>query len=161
MNVTEEWLKNYMDRYHKEVKGDGLTQGINAEAALPSIPKGALGVGRKPKREMNGTELEFSQYLQLQKLAGLIVDWWFEAIQLRVGRVGERCWWKMDFLVRNKDGSTVIYDTKGTKRLKNGRTTPLAEDDAIVKARAVAEHFAFPVYFVWKEKNGEWQFREM
>lgn len=110
---------------------------------------------------MNATETEYAQYLELQAKAGLIRRWWFEAIQLRVGRVRKACWWKMDFLVETNDARLVIHDTKGTRRLKRGKTSPRAEDDAIVKARAIAEKFPMPVYFVWKGQHGEWESRQM
>ena len=106
----------------------------------------------------NKTEAAFAAHLENQKKLGLIRNWWFESIRLKVG---EDCWWKMDFLVEQANGIFVIYDTKGTKRLKSGKTKPYAEEDAIVKARSIAAQFPFPVFFVWKEKSGEWSERRM
>jgi|HubBroStandDraft_4_1064222.scaffolds.fasta_scaffold74975_6 hypothetical protein len=120
------------------------------ESAPPKAPGGAL------KPEMNGVETEFAQHLDRLKRSGTVRDWWFEGIKLRVGRVGKRCWWSPDFLVEQLDGRLVLYDTKG---MRGGKV--FAEDDAIVKARAVAEKYPFPVFFVWKEKNGEWLSRSM
>lgn len=113
---------------------------------------------RTKRRGPNKTEAAYAQNLEISKRFGFIRNWWFESIRLKVG---EDCWWTMDFLVQLADGSFVIHDTKGTKRLKNGKTKPYAEEDAIVKARSIAAQFPFPVFFVWKEKSGEWSERRM
>lgn len=113
-----------------------------------------------PKPDMNGVETQFAQHLDLQMKIGAIKNWWFEAVKLRIGRVGKRCWWSPDFLVQKPDGSMILYDTKS--QWKSSGNRPHAEDDAIVKARAVAEKYPFPVYFVWKDrKTGEWNSRNM
>lgn len=106
---------------------------------------------------MNKTEVAFAQHLDLLQRVGTIKRWWFEAIRIRVGH---DCWWNPDFLVENPDGTLVLYDTKGT-RVRGGRRKMHAEDDALVKGRAIADKFPIPVYFTWKEKNGEWSSKRL
>ena len=100
----------------------------------------------KPRRkpgEMNKLETRYAGHLDLQKMAGVIKEWWFEAIALRIG---QRCFWHPDFLIEFMDGRLELHDTKGH-----------VKDDALVKAKAIAGRFPFPVFHV-KWIKGVWQF---
>ena len=59
---------------------------------------------------MNKLETAFSQYLDLLKLAGKIVEWKFNMIRLGLGG---GAWYKPDFMVVWKDGYVTMYETKG------------------------------------------------
>lgn len=115
---------------------------------------------RKPPvvRRPNKTEALYGAYLYVQSrlpnCAAQRVTWSaFEVIKVRIG---VQCWYTPDYLVQYADGHLELHDCKGTKNEKYR-----AEDDAIVKARAVGAHFPLPVFFVWQLKNGEWQKQRM
>jgi hypothetical protein len=99
----------------------------------------------KPRRvpgHMNKLEARYAGHLDLLKMSGQLKQWWFEAIALRIG---QRCFWHPDFLIEQKDGRLELHDTKGH-----------VKDDALVKAKAIASKFPFPVYHV-KWIKGQWQ----
>ncbi len=63
----------------------------------------------------------------------------------------------------HRDGSLELHDTKGTTKSK-GRTpkeTYYAEEDAVVKARAVGATFPIPIYFLFRQHDGEWARKEL
>jgi hypothetical protein len=76
-------------------------------------------------------------------------------------RIGINCWWTPDFLVLYRDLHLELHDTKGGKGKRGQPKTYHAEDDAIVKARAVSEAFVIPVWFIWRQHDGEWTRKEM
>jgi hypothetical protein len=104
-------------------------------------------------RGPNKTEQAYSEYLKIGSYMpdeqGRLVTWYaFEAIKIRIG---VRCWLTPDFLVQYDGRTLELHDVKGTKH-----DTYYAEEDAIVKARAVGAHFPLPIFFVFKLRNGEW-----
>jgi hypothetical protein len=93
----------------------------------------AKSLGRYSRRhkpgEMNKTEILFSDLLQARKLAGEIVDWWFEPIRFVLG---DKCSLTLDFGVLHNDGSMEFIDAKGTGPV---------QEDAIIKMKMAAEKF--------------------
>jgi hypothetical protein len=123
-----------------QLKATGLPMKIGPR---PS-PKG------KPRRTpgtMNRLEAKYATLLDERKGKGEVADWWFEAVAFRIG---ERCFWHPDFLVMLADGTLEIHDTKG-----------FVQDDATVKARAVAAKFPFVVYHCTWSKKGGWKWKQM
>ncbi len=122
-----------------------------------TVPREVRPTGRLPKPAMNPTETAYSQYLDLQQKAGEIAYHKFEAITIKLG---PDCRLTPDFLVMYPDGHLESHDTKGTTKIKLGKkaggTKFYAKEDALVKARVVAGNFVIPIYFLHKEKNGEW-----
>jgi hypothetical protein len=118
----------------------GVTLAMLQATGLPLEITGSESV--KPRRvpgEMNKLEARYAARLDTFKMAGEIKAWWFEAIALRIGK---GCFWHPDFLVEYHDGHIELHDTKGFVR-----------DDALVKAKAVAAKFPFPVYHaMWVKK---------
>jgi hypothetical protein len=97
--------------------------------------------------------MEYAQHLELARRAGEILYWEFEKIKVRIGY---RCWFNVDFFIQFADGHFELHDTKGAQTRKSG-TTYRAEDDAIVKARALGSgKFPIPIYFIYKGEHGEW-----
>ena len=111
-------------------------------------------LGRLKQGEMNKTERAFAQHLDELKQKGLIVEYWFESIKLKVA--SNRCEYLPDFLALRSDGSLVIFEVKGAKAIFT--------DDAKVKCKVCADKYPFPLYVVFpipKKNGGGWQFEEM
>ncbi len=126
---------------------------------LDDIPP---AVGRIQKPDMNKTEAEYSAHLTRLYITKDILWRGFEAITIKLG---PDCRLTPDFLVMYPDGHLELHDTKGTKKIKTGKraggTAFYAEEDALVKARVVAGNFVIPIFFVWREKNGEWSKKQI
>jgi hypothetical protein len=131
---------------------DMIRRNTSIGQPVPKQPR-VKAKGRLPEQKLNKTEAAYAQYLELQKSAGTIRWWGFEAMTIKLGF---DCRFTPDFLVMLEDGSLELHDTKAGK---NGK--PRAEDDAIVKARVTGATFPIPIFFLWREKNGEWNRKEM
>jgi hypothetical protein len=94
-----------------------------------------------PKEKMNGLEKSYAQYLEFLKKAGEIKDWKFEPINFRLA---DKCFYKIDFLIRNNDDSIEFHETKGRW-----------EDDALVKFKVVAEMYPFWIFKAIMRKDGQ------
>lgn len=99
-------------------------------------------LGRMKTGKMNKTEMLYRDRLELLKKAGEILDYWFECIKLRIG---ETCFLDADFFVLTKDMHLELHEVKG------GFIT----DDALVKLKAVADKYPFPVRMM-QYKNKQW-----
>jgi hypothetical protein len=79
--------------------------------------------------------------LDTLKVGGGVVDWWFEAIKLRLA---DKTWYTPDFAVLMADGTLELHEVKGFWR-----------DDARVKIKVAAEqHWLFRFVAVqWKRKQ--------
>lgn len=104
-------------------------------------------LGRKKVRKMNKTERLYADLLERKKSVGEIIDYWFEMINLRIG---DNCFYRIDFLVMNKDCTLEVHETKG------GHIT----DDSLVKIRAAAEIYPFK-FIMMQLVKGEWHEREL
>lgn len=108
--------------------------------------------------EMNKTEEAYSLVLEAQKRAGEIADYWFESLTLKIA---PDCRYTPDFLVMMNDGALELHEVKAARRSKEGRITPLVEDDALVKVKAAADKFVFPIRLVYRYKSEPWLHREI
>lgn len=120
-----------------------LAQGLQVCGEVPAESKAPP---RRKPGTMNKLEAEYSNHLATMLLAGEIQNWWFEGVGFRIGH---RCFWHPDFLVKTKEGFFEIHDTKGFVR-----------DDALVKAKAVAAKFGIPVFHVKLVKK-KWNIRRI
>lgn len=112
----------------------------------------AISAGRPPRKtrprgrmkpgEMNGHERNYAEHLNARKIAGEVIQWWYEGIGMRVAA---KCHYYPDFLVMLADGSLEVHEVKARSRDGSFR----CEDDAKVKLRACAEKFPFPLIVVW------------
>ena len=101
---------------------------------------------RRTPGRMNRLEASYAKHLESRKHAGEVAAYWFEAMALRIG---DRCFWHPDFCVCLADGAIELHDTKGFCR-----------DDAMVKAKAVADKYPFTIYFVYFKK-GQWSYQRI
>lgn len=89
--------------------------------------------------EMNKTEAAYAAYLDAQKKAGLIADYRFEAVKLRLA---DKTFYTPDFVVLAPDGVLEMHEVKG-----------FWEEDARVKIKVAATQFPFRFVAVQKSKN--------
>lgn len=103
--------------------------------------------GREPGAAMNKTEARYAGILEARRLAGEVVRWWFEPMNLKLA---ESTHYRCDFLVLMADGTLAIHEVKG------GFVT----EDAWVKTKLAARLFPFPVYVAqWRSK--QWHITEL
>jgi hypothetical protein len=108
--------------------------------------------------EMNKAEAAWAHVLEAQKRSGEIVDYWFESCTVKLG---PDCRYTADFLVMCADGTLELHEVKGGKRDKAGKVTPYIEGDALVKLKAAADKFPFPLRLVYRYRNDPWIEREI
>lgn len=116
--------------------------------------KRIYGLGRLKQGEMNRTEKAYLDYLLTLKNKGLIADFWFESVKLKVA--SNRCEYLPDFLVLRNNGALEIHEVKGSKAV--------FQDDAKVKCKVCADKYPFPLYIVFprsKKQGGGWIYEEM
>lgn len=89
--------------------------------------------------EMNKTEAAYAAYLEMQKKTGLIADYRFEAVKLRLA---DKTFYTPDFVVLAPDGVLEMHEVKG-----------FWEEDARVKIKVAAAQFPFKFVAVKKAKN--------
>jgi hypothetical protein len=139
---TEEDLKRYQARSASaELPGTNVIVRGYAGAVAP------ISVAWCHAREMNRTEAEYSQLLELRRLAGEIKAWGFERMKLRLA---DRCWFIPDFDVIGVGGELEFHEVKGRWR-----------DDARVKIKVAAEQFPQFRFTAWykarKRDGGGWK----
>lgn len=106
-----------------------------------------FGRGTRPRAgEMNKLESSYAQYLFSLKIAGEIIDYWYEPFSMQLSK---GCFYRPDFLVMYADLELQIHETKGHW-----------EDDALVKIKVAAEKFPFRFKAIKKTKQG-WDIREV
>ncbi len=95
--------------------------------------------------QMNKTEARYAEYLELQRLAGAVLEWRFEQFTFKLG---PDLRYTPDFFVLFPDGFIAFHELKGSKKDKvTGKQTYWAEEDGLVKIRAAAQQFP---WFAWK-----------
>lgn len=105
---------------------------IRTGRPVPSRAIKAKARQRHKPGQMNGYERAYSeQVLEPQKLAGEILEYWFERFTLKLA---DDCRYTPDFLVQLMDGTLECHEVKGS----------FFEDDAKVKLKVAAE--MFPIF---------------
>ena len=110
--------------------------------------KKLYALGRLKTGQMNRTEAAYAQHLELQKRAGVIAWWAFDAVKLRLA---ENCFLSVDFFVMTASGELQAQDVKGSKAI--------ITDDAKIKMRVCAEKFPWPFFYAIpkpKKLGGGW-----
>ena len=102
------------------------------------------GVDRKPvPGKMNTWEREFSRRLDLEMLAGIIVDWRYEVFRFTIA---ENRLFIPDFVTLLPDGSFAAQEVKGHER-----------EDAMVKFDVAAYRYPRVRFAMWaKDGKGAW-----
>lgn len=120
--------------------------------------RGSAGHGKEQGKEeimaraiyrhgvMNKTEARYAMKLRAFVSSGLVKEFAYEAVKLRIG---EACFYTPDFMVINVDDVVEFHEVKGFWR-----------DDARVKIKAAAEKFPFRFIAV-QEVGGKWKYEEI
>lgn len=107
--------------------------------------KPAYALGRLKQGQMNGTEKKYAHLLENKKMAGEILWYEFDCINLRLG---DKCFYKVDFMVMLASGELEAHEVKG-----------FWTDDALVKIKVAADKFPFRFIAV-QYKKGQWEVRD-
>lgn len=101
----------------------------------------------REKGAMNGTEKAYASLLELQKRAGAILDYRFEAVKLRLA---DLTFYSPDFLVVKED-CFELHEVKGG----------FIRDDAMVKIKVAAESFPWIKFMLCQYKGKQWRIHEV
>ncbi len=121
----------------------GISRAKAAEAVNLKA-KAARGSFHK-SGQMNKTEAEYANILELKKRAGEIADYRFECVKFRLA---DNTFYAPDFMVLRADGAFEVHEVKGHW-----------EDDARVKIKVAAELYPFK-FIAARKVKGTWVFEE-
>ena len=130
----------------KRSRGVHLGEGGTVCAAGIKSPAGSNPAPSPPYRSK--LEAAYANKLEFEKRAGVIHDWWFEPLNLRLP--GDKNFYKPDFLVRASDGLT-FYEVKGRNK---------SDDRSLVKIKTAAGLTPWAHFIQVKRINGQWEERE-
>lgn len=100
-----------------------------------------LALGRLKTGQMNKTESEYAQHLELLKRTGKIAWYRFEGMKFRLA---DNTFYTPDFAVMRSDGRLEMHEVKG-----------YWHDDARVKIKVAAEMYPMAFIAVRKKANKE------
>jgi hypothetical protein len=124
----------YSNEFRKEMEKRSSTKKKN------NILQELQALGRLKERQMNKTELAYSQYLDALKHTGEVLWWEFEGVKLRLA---DNTFYTPDFFLMLSNGELQVHETKG-----------FMMDDANVKLKVAADKFPWPFFLVKKAKSG-------
>jgi hypothetical protein len=131
------WTQQDIDRLQQK----GLKVNLPLKNSTANQPA-SFALGRMKAGSMNKTELLYAKHLEVQKQFGNVAWYEFEPMNLRLG---EKCFYSVDFMVMLKSGELECHEVKG------GFIT----DDSLVKFKVAAAKFPFKFRMVMLKK-GEW-----
>jgi hypothetical protein len=114
---------------------------------FPGARRGGRARARHVIGKMNKLETAYSEALEARKREGLICDWKFEAIKLRLANL---TYYSSDFLVIAGDDVVELHEVKG-----------FWEDDARVKIKVAAEQFPWFRFLGVTRRKGVWATEEI
>ncbi len=124
-----------------------------AQRAAERSARGAVAVATAPvpaaaraRRGMNATERAYADHLDLRVHAGLVSEWAYEPVTLKLA---DDTRLTPDFFVVLASGEAELHECKGRKGGKGGRETYHIEEDALVKLKVAARQFPFRLRLVW------------
>lgn len=108
--------------------------------------EGLRARGRLKTGELNRTEKSYADYLETEKQAGRVFDYWFESLKLKVA--DGQCWYTPDFIVLRPDGRLEIHEVKGAPAV--------FLDDSKVKCKVIADKYPFDFFVIYprRKKDG-------
>ncbi len=109
------------------------------------VQPASYALGRMKAGKMNKTEAAYAGHLEALKMAGEVLWWAFEPMNLKLA---DKCFYRVDFLVMVKSGQLEVHEVKG-----------FWQDDALVKIKTAAAKFPFRFIAV-RIVKGNWEVRE-
>lgn len=103
---------------------------------------------------MNKTEGRYEQYLELERLGGLILSHAFQPEGLRLA---DKTFYYPDFRVITADRVVQFHDVKPAQR----SGTYYSTDDALVKIKLAAELHPYTFLIAWPSTGGQWCRKEI
>ena len=132
-----------MNKLTSQLRAMGVGEDAIATATVGGKPVSEID---KPKASrvdgMNKAEAQYSFELDILKAAGEIIDWWYEAVNLKLAK---KTWYKPDFLVLLPNGKLRFVEIKGFLR-----------DDAAIKYKLAREEFAFAEWVMLRLVKRRW-----
>jgi hypothetical protein len=144
---TQADIDKLLEKGIRQVSIPGTNPGIRETIPAKNETKPAsFALGRMKAGKMNKTETAYAGHLEALKMAGEVVWYAFEPMNLKLA---DKCFYRVDFLVMVKSGQLEVHEVKG------GYIT----DDSLVKVKTAAEKFPFRFIMV-QLKKGKWEVRE-
>jgi hypothetical protein len=149
MRWTEDQLVDHLKR--KGSPGaENKVDTSNPPFMLPANPAGRYALGRLPVGAMNRTEAAYADHLEMQRRAGAVEWFKFEALKFRLA---DNTFYTPDFIVLTKEGFLEAHEVKGGFWM----------EDARVKIKVAAS--IYPLRFIGvmpiaKSKGGGWKMEE-
>jgi len=123
----------------------------NARRPLSKATKHYLPLGKtittNGQRFRSKLEARYDQYLQTQKFARFIKEYWYEPFSIKLAR---KTFYKPDFLVETWDHRLTIIEVKGYMR-----------EDANVKLKVAARCLPCFRFLLARWQNGAWVWEEV
>lgn len=132
----------YVQAYYKKKKAEEAANRLLHHSANPKARLQAKG--RMKEGKLNKTEQRYQKYLNAEKEAGRVSEFWFESMKFKIA--SNACWYTPDFMVLRPDGTLELHEVKGSPRI--------FADDAKVKVKTTADKYPFKVFLVYPERNG-------
>ena len=113
------------------------------------MKKSVQALGRLKTGQMNKTEAEYAQQLELRKHSGEIAWYRFEGLKLRLA---DNTFYTPDFAVMRQNGLMECHEVKGHW-----------QDDARAKIKIAADMYPFQFIAIQKEakcRGGGWKVEE-
>src|ERR1700749_636830 len=111
----------------------GCTERFTGGRRKVSFKPRRFVVGRSRPRhipgQMNKLEQAYGEHLTLEKIAGNVIEYWFEGVKFKLA---DNTFYTPDFLVQLSSGELEVHETKG-----------FWEEDARVKIKVAADKFPF------------------
>ena len=126
----------------EQLRRMGWCDEMIGRAMIDGKPVSEAVAKSKVKPEMNKTEALYALELDDLKRNGVVSEWWFESIKLRLAK---RTWYTPDFFVLFSDGRMSFVEIKGFLR-----------DDAAVKFKTIREKFSWAEFVMIRRVKGLW-----
>lgn len=141
--IAEADAKQAAKRATSAQESRSMPQGVNPAYPLAK----AKGRTRKTPGHMNKTEAQYALYLDAEKQAGRILEWYYEPFGLKLA---PKTFWHPDFLVLTPGHFLELHECKG-----------FMEDHANVKIKVAAVKFWWMTIYVVRKKplkhGGGWE----
>ena len=125
-----------------ELKRRGIPDALIATALVDGKPI-ALTTAPHKLDGLNKTEARYAAELDYLIRKGVVVEWRFEAIKLRLAK---KCFFCPDFFVRFSNGRLRFVEIKGFLR-----------DDASIKFKLAREQYAWAEWSMLRYVRGCWE----
>lgn len=142
--TAAEYAQYEATRDIKQGQATAIFKGRNtvAERMSETPQQHTQALGRLPAGKMNGTEKKYAALLETRKMAGEVIWYAFEPINIRLAK---KCYYRCDFLVMVSGGKMECHEVKGSH----------VTDDGLAKIKMAAEILPFR-FLMMQLVKGQW-----